>query len=168
MVAAICDMAPHLQYVDLSCCSRLTDAGVYHLHKLTQLHSLRLEALHQVTGESGFAKFRAPHLKRLYLSHCENLSDACLEPLAACSTELWDVHFGKCSKLSARAMRTFLARNKRIRKLQLSVPIWVCVFLPFDTRSLSAHFVVLFPVYEPGRVVSDASAPASAHLTRAR
>ena len=66
---------PHLQYLELSGCRRITDAGLAHVACLKQLQWLLLNET-QVTDADLLLLEAMPHLQYLELANCRRITDA--------------------------------------------------------------------------------------------
>ncbi|KAF1738101.1 SCF E3 ubiquitin ligase complex F-box protein grrA [Beauveria bassiana] len=88
-------MFDHLRILDLTCCTRLTDAGV---KKIIDV---------------------APRLRNLVLAKCRLITDHALSYIAKLGKNLHYLHLGHCANITDEGVRTLVTHCNRIRYIDL-------------------------------------------------
>lgn len=94
-------MLQALQELDLTACSKLTDASLAKVLQFPQLRQLSLSLLPAFTDTGLVAVARGcPSLERLTLSHCSHLSDEGWAQAARLWPRLQHLNLSSCSQLT--------------------------------------------------------------------
>lgn len=88
-------MFDHLRILDLTCCTRLTDAGVRRIMDV------------------------APRLRNLVLAKCRLITDASLAAIAKLGKNLHYLHLGHCANITDEGVKTLVSHCNRIRYIDL-------------------------------------------------
>uniref|UniRef100_A0A8D0VUH6 F-box domain-containing protein n=1 Tax=Sus scrofa TaxID=9823 RepID=A0A8D0VUH6_PIG len=111
-------MLQALRELDLTACSKLTDASLTKVLQFPQLRRLSLSLLPALTDKGLVAVARGcPSLERLALSHCSLLSDEGWAQAAGSWPRLQHLNLSSCSQLTARC-----SRSSRVCSLPMGLP----------------------------------------------
>uniref|UniRef100_A0A3P8Z7J0 F-box/LRR-repeat protein 15-like leucin rich repeat domain-containing protein n=1 Tax=Esox lucius TaxID=8010 RepID=A0A3P8Z7J0_ESOLU len=110
----------NLVYLNISCCSRVSDMGMRYLTEGPSASKLRELHLGHCSRISDLCIMRVVQNKLNHLSvcHCENLTDSALEWLGGCSS-LLSLDISGCNGLTA------LGGNPGLKKLVASECVWI-------------------------------------------
>lgn len=100
-VQKICEHFTGLETLSLNGCHRVTDDGVEHLYKLSNLRKLSLNRLNRITGYSLENGLGSPLLHALGCEDMTNLRDFGLERIADHHPYLQKLDLSGCSKVYA-------------------------------------------------------------------
>ncbi|KAM8774047.1 uncharacterized protein V5649_016747 isoform 2-T2 [Rhynchonycteris naso] len=115
-------MLQALQELDLTACSKLTDASVAKVLQFPQLRQLSLSLLPELTDKGLVAVARGcPSLELLVLSHCNLLSDEGWAQAASSWPRLEHLNLSGCSKLTEQTLDTIGQACKQIQMLDVSM-----------------------------------------------
>ncbi|XP_047649940.1 F-box/LRR-repeat protein 20-like isoform X8 [Phacochoerus africanus] len=116
-------MLQALRELDLTACSKLTDASLTKVLQFPQLKRLSLSLLPALTDKGLVAVARGcPSLERLALSHCSLLSDEGWAQAAGSWPRLQHLNLSSCSQLTARTLDSI---GQACRQLQM-VDVALC------------------------------------------
>uniref|UniRef100_A0A8D1UD75 F-box domain-containing protein n=1 Tax=Sus scrofa TaxID=9823 RepID=A0A8D1UD75_PIG len=116
-------MLQALRELDLTACSKLTDASLTKVLQFPQLRRLSLSLLPALTDKGLVAVARGcPSLERLALSHCSLLSDEGWAQAAGSWPRLQHLNLSSCSQLTARTLDSI---GQACRQLQM-VDVALC------------------------------------------
>ncbi|XP_016068808.1 PREDICTED: leucine-rich repeat-containing protein 29 [Miniopterus natalensis] len=115
-------MLQALRELDLTACSKLTDASLAKVLQLTQLRQLSLSLLPALTDKGLVAVARGcPSLERLALSHCSLLSDEGWAQAASSWPRLQHLNLSSCNQLTEQTLDTIGQACKQIQTLDVSM-----------------------------------------------
>ncbi|XP_045389442.1 F-box/LRR-repeat protein 2-like isoform X1 [Lemur catta] len=111
-----------LQELDLTACSKLTDASLAKVLQFPQLRQLSLSLLPALTDMGLVAVARScPSLERLALSHCSCLSDKGWAQAASSWPRLQHLNLSSCSQLTEQTLDTIAQACKQLRVLDVAM-----------------------------------------------
>nr|XP_008255665.2 F-box/LRR-repeat protein 2 isoform X2 [Oryctolagus cuniculus] len=111
-----------LQELDLTACSKLTDASLAKVLQFPQLRQLSLSLLPALTDLGLVAVARGcPSLERLALSHCGRLSDEGWAQAAGSWPRLQHLNLSSCSQLTEQTLDTIGQECKQLRVLDVAM-----------------------------------------------
>uniref|UniRef100_A0A8C5UU38 F-box/LRR-repeat protein 15-like leucin rich repeat domain-containing protein n=1 Tax=Microcebus murinus TaxID=30608 RepID=A0A8C5UU38_MICMU len=111
-----------LQELDLTACSKLTDASLAKVLQFPQLRQLSLSLLPALTDMGLVAVARGcPSLERLALSHCSCLSDEGWAQAASSWPRLQHLNLSSCSQLTEQTLDTIGQACKQLRVLDVAM-----------------------------------------------
>ncbi|XP_074170857.1 uncharacterized protein LOC109460324 isoform X2 [Rhinolophus sinicus] len=111
-----------LQELDLTACSKLSDASLAKVLQLPQLRRLSLSLLPALTDKGLVAMARGcPSLERLALSHCSLLSDEGWAQAAGFWPRLQYLNLSSCSQLTEQTLDTIGQACKQIQMLDVAM-----------------------------------------------
>ena len=111
-----------LQELDLTACSKLTDASLAKVLQFPQLRQLSLSLLPAFTDTGLVAVARGcPSLERLTLSHCSHLSDEGWAQAARLWPRLQHLNLSSCSQLTEQTLDTIGQACKQLRVLDVAM-----------------------------------------------
>ncbi|XP_012585884.1 PREDICTED: leucine-rich repeat-containing protein 29 [Condylura cristata] len=111
-----------LQELDLTACSKLTDASLAKVLQFTQLRKLSLSLLPALTDKGLVAVARGcPSLERLALSHCNLLSDEGWAQAAGCWPRLQHLNLSSCSQLTEQTLDAIGHACKQLQVLDVAM-----------------------------------------------
>ncbi|XP_076771869.1 uncharacterized protein LOC117722865 isoform X3 [Arvicanthis niloticus] len=111
-----------LQELDLTACSKLTDASLAKVLQFPQLRQLSLSLLPAFTDMGLVAVARGcPSLERLALSHCSHLSDEGWAQAARLWPRLQHLNLSSCSQLTEQTLDTIGQACKQLRVLDVAM-----------------------------------------------
>ncbi|KAF6288517.1 leucine rich repeat containing 29 [Rhinolophus ferrumequinum] len=111
-----------LQELDLTACSKLSDASLAKVLQLPQLRRLSLSLLPALTDKGLVAMARGcPSLERLALSHCSLLSDEGWAQAAGFWPRLQHLNLSSCSQLTEQTLDTIGQACKQIQMLDVAM-----------------------------------------------
>uniref|UniRef100_A0A8C8Z478 Leucine rich repeat containing 29 n=1 Tax=Prolemur simus TaxID=1328070 RepID=A0A8C8Z478_PROSS len=111
-----------LQELDLTACSKLTDASLAKVLQFPQLRQLSLSLLPALTDMGLVAVARGcPSLERLALSHCSCLSDKGWAQAASSWPRLQHLNLSSCSQLTEQTLDTIAQACKQLRVLDVAM-----------------------------------------------
>ncbi|EGV97033.1 Leucine-rich repeat-containing protein 29 [Cricetulus griseus] len=115
-------MLQGLQELDLTACSKLTDASLAKVLQFPQLRQLSLSLLPALTDMGLAAVARGcPSLERLALSHCSHLSDEGWAQAARFWPRLKHLNLSSCSQLTEQTLDTIGQTCKQLRVLDVAM-----------------------------------------------
>ncbi|XP_012666576.2 leucine-rich repeat-containing protein 29 isoform X1 [Otolemur garnettii] len=115
-------MLQALQELDLTACSKLTDASLAKVLQFPQLRQLSLSLLPALTDMGLVAVARGcPSLERLALSHCTCLSDEGWAQAASSWPRLQHLNLSSCSQLTEQTLDTIGQVCKQLRVLDVAM-----------------------------------------------
>ncbi|XP_052585085.1 F-box/LRR-repeat protein 20-like isoform X3 [Peromyscus californicus insignis] len=115
-------MLQALQELDLTACSKLTDASLAKVLQFPQLRQLSLSLLPALTDLGLVAVARGcPSLERLALSHCSHLSDEGWAQAARFWPRLQHLNLSCCSQLTEQTLDTIGQACKQLRVLDVAM-----------------------------------------------
>uniref|UniRef100_A0A8C5KN34 F-box and leucine-rich repeat protein 9 n=1 Tax=Jaculus jaculus TaxID=51337 RepID=A0A8C5KN34_JACJA len=115
-------MLQALQELDLTACSKLTDASLAKVLQFPQLRYLSLSLLPAFTDMGLIAVARGcPSLERLALSHCGHLSDEGWAQAARSWPRLQHLNLSSCSQLTEQTLDTIGQACKQLRVLDVAM-----------------------------------------------
>ncbi|KAG8521715.1 Leucine-rich repeat-containing protein 29 [Galemys pyrenaicus] len=115
-------MLQDLQELDLTACSKLTDASLAKVLQLTQLRRLSLSLLPALTDKGLVAVARGcPSLERLALSHCNLLSDEGWAQALGSWPRLQHLNLSSCSQLTEQTLDAIGQACKQLRVLDVAM-----------------------------------------------
>ncbi|XP_052022360.1 F-box/LRR-repeat protein 2-like isoform X1 [Apodemus sylvaticus] len=115
-------MLQALQELDLTACSKLTDASLAKVLQFPQLRQLSLSLLPAFTDMGLVAVARGcPSLERLALSHCSHLSDEGWAQAARLWPRLQHLNLSSCSHLTEQTLDTIGQACKQLRVLDVAM-----------------------------------------------
>nr|KAF6286028.1 leucine rich repeat containing 29 [Myotis myotis] len=115
-------MLQALQELDLTACSKLTDASLAQVLQFPQLRQLSLSLLPALTDNGLVAVARGcPSLERLALSHCSLLSDEGWAQAASSWPRLQHLNLSSCSRLTEQTLDTIGQACKQIQMLDVAM-----------------------------------------------
>ncbi|ELK25617.1 Leucine-rich repeat-containing protein 29 [Myotis davidii] len=115
-------MLQALQELDLTACSKLTDASLAQVLQFPQLRQLSLSLLPALTDNGLVAVARGcPSLERLALSHCSLLSDKGWAQAASSWPRLQHLNLSSCSRLTEQTLDTIGQACKQIQMLDVAM-----------------------------------------------
>ncbi|XP_054552878.1 F-box/LRR-repeat protein 2 isoform X2 [Talpa occidentalis] len=115
-------MLRDLQELDLTACSKLTDASLAKVLQFTQLRKLSLSLLPAFTDKGLVAVARGcSSLERLALSHCNLLSDEGWAQAAGSWPRLQHLNLSSCSQLTEQTLDTIGQACKQLRELDVAM-----------------------------------------------
>uniref|UniRef100_A0A8C9K186 F-box/LRR-repeat protein 15-like leucin rich repeat domain-containing protein n=1 Tax=Panthera tigris altaica TaxID=74533 RepID=A0A8C9K186_PANTA len=111
-----------LQELDLTACSKLTDASLAKVLRFPQLRQLSLSLLPALTDKGLVAVAKGcPSLEDLVLSHCSLLSDEGWAQAASSWPRLRHLNLSSCSQLTEQTLDTIGQACKQLRMLDVSM-----------------------------------------------
>ncbi|GAB5582367.1 F-box/LRR-repeat protein 2 isoform X7 [Prionailurus iriomotensis] len=111
-----------LQELDLTACSKLTDASLAKVLRFPQLRQLSLSLLPALTDKGLVAVAKGcPSLEHLVLSHCSLLSDEGWAQAASSWPRLRHLNLSSCSQLTEQTLDTIEQACKQLRMLDVSM-----------------------------------------------
>ncbi|XP_020031237.2 uncharacterized protein isoform X4 [Castor canadensis] len=111
-----------LQELDLTACSKLTDASLAKVLQFPQLRQLSLSLLPALTDMGLVAVARGcPSLECLALSHCSHLSDEGWAQAARSWPRLQHLNLSSCSQLTEQTLETIRQVCKQLRVLDVAM-----------------------------------------------
>ncbi|XP_023101877.1 F-box/LRR-repeat protein 2 isoform X7 [Felis catus] len=111
-----------LQELDLTACSKLTDASLAKVLQFPQLKQLSLSLLPALTDKGLVAVAKGcPSLEHLVLSHCSLLSDEGWAQAASSWPRLRHLNLSSCSQLTEQTLDTIGQACKQLRMLDVSM-----------------------------------------------
>ncbi|MBZ3891026.1 Leucine-rich repeat-containing protein 29 [Sciurus carolinensis] len=111
-----------LQELDLTACSKLTDASLAKVLQFPQLRQLSLSLLPALTDVGLVAVARGcPSLEHLVLSHCSHLTDEGWAQAAGSWPRLQHLNLSNCSQLTEQTLDTIRQACKQIRVLDVAM-----------------------------------------------
>uniref|UniRef100_A0A2K6EWF6 F-box/LRR-repeat protein 15-like leucin rich repeat domain-containing protein n=1 Tax=Propithecus coquereli TaxID=379532 RepID=A0A2K6EWF6_PROCO len=111
-----------LQELDLTACSKLTDASLAKVLQFPQLRQLSLSLLPALTDTGLVAVARGcPSLELLALSHCSCLSDEGWAQAASSWPRLQHLNLSSCSQLTDQTLDTIGQACKQLRVLDVAM-----------------------------------------------
>ncbi|KAM9607107.1 uncharacterized protein ACIGJ3_021548 [Trichechus inunguis] len=111
-----------LQELDLTACSKLTDASLAKVLQFPQLRRLSLSLLPAFTDTGLVAVARGcPSLEHLVLSHCSLLSDEGWAQAASSWPRLQHLNLSSCSQLTEQTLDTIGQACKQLRVLDVAM-----------------------------------------------
>ncbi|XP_047691035.1 F-box/LRR-repeat protein 2-like isoform X4 [Prionailurus viverrinus] len=111
-----------LQELDLTACSKLTDASLAKVLRFPQLRQLSLSLLPALTDKGLVAVAKGcPSLEHLVLSHCSLLSDEGWAQAASSWPRLRHLNLSSCSQLTEQTLDTIGQACKQLRMLDVSM-----------------------------------------------
>ncbi|XP_048211306.1 F-box/LRR-repeat protein 2-like isoform X1 [Perognathus longimembris pacificus] len=115
-------MLQALQELDLTACSKLTDASLAKVLQFPQLRRLSLSLLPALTDMGLVAVARGcPSLERLVLSHCSHLSDEGWAQAARFWPRLQHINLSSCSQLTEQTLDTITQTCKQLQVLDVAM-----------------------------------------------
>ncbi|XP_041123368.1 F-box/LRR-repeat protein 2 isoform X3 [Polyodon spathula] len=111
-----------LQELDLTACTKLTDASITQVLRFQDLRTLSLSMLSEITDSSLVSV--ASHcrgLTRLNLSHCPTLTDHGLSIAARSLHRLQHLHLSCCDKITDRSLTVLAEECKALKSLDVSM-----------------------------------------------
>ncbi|KAM5298068.1 putative RNA-binding protein EEED8.10 isoform 3-T5 [Glossophaga mutica] len=115
-------MLQALQELDLTACSKLTDASLAKVLQFPQLRHLSLSLLPALTDKGLVAVARGcPSLERLALSHCGLLSDEGWAQAASSWPRLQHLNLSSCSQLTEQTLDSIGQACKQIQMLDVAM-----------------------------------------------
>ncbi|XP_038953879.1 leucine-rich repeat-containing protein 29 isoform X6 [Rattus norvegicus] len=115
-------MLQALQELDLTACSKLTDASLAKVLQFPQLRQLSLSLLPAFTDMGLVAVARGcPSLERLTLSHCSHLSDEGWVQAARLWPRLQHLNLSSCSQVTEQTLDTIGQACKQLRVLDVAM-----------------------------------------------
>ncbi|XP_019511694.1 PREDICTED: leucine-rich repeat-containing protein 29 isoform X2 [Hipposideros armiger] len=115
-------MLQSLQELDLTACSKLTDASLAKVLQFPQLRQLSLSLLPALTDKGLVAVARGcPSLERLALSHCNLLSDDGWTQAANFWPRLQHLNLSSCCQLTEQTLDTIGQACKQIQMLDVAM-----------------------------------------------
>ncbi|XP_074258048.1 uncharacterized protein LOC101052703 isoform X2 [Saimiri boliviensis] len=115
-------MLQALQELDLTACSKLTDASLAKVLQFPQLKQLSLSLLPALTDEGLVAVARGcPSLERLVLSHCIRLSDKGWAQAASFWPRLQHLNLSSCSQLTEQTLDAIGQACRQLRVLDVAM-----------------------------------------------
>ncbi|XP_060248078.1 F-box/LRR-repeat protein 2 [Meriones unguiculatus] len=115
-------MLQALQELDLTACSKLTDASLAKVLQFPQLRQLSLSLLPAFTDMGLVAVSKGcPSLERLALSHCSHLSDEGWAQAARFWPRLQHLNLSSCSQLTEQTLDNIGQACKQLRVLDLAM-----------------------------------------------
>ncbi|XP_059007734.1 F-box/LRR-repeat protein 2-like isoform X2 [Mustela lutreola] len=111
-----------LQELDLTACSKLTDASLAKVLQFPELRRLSLSLLPALTDKGLVAVARGcPSLERLVLSHCSLLSDEGWAQAARSWPRLQHLNLASCGQLTEQTLDTIGQACKQLRMLDVAM-----------------------------------------------
>ncbi|XP_039077214.1 leucine-rich repeat-containing protein 29 [Hyaena hyaena] len=111
-----------LQELDLTACSKLTDASLAKVLQFPQLRQLSLSLLPALTDKGLVAVAKGcPSLERLVLSHCSLLSDEGWAQAASSWPRLQHLNLSSCPQLTEQTLDTIGQACKQLRMLDVAM-----------------------------------------------
>ncbi|XP_069848627.1 F-box/LRR-repeat protein 14-like isoform X3 [Dipodomys merriami] len=111
-----------LQELDLTACSKLTDASLAKVLQFPQLRRLSLSLLPALTDMGLVAVARGcPSLERLVLSHCSHLSDEGWAQAARSWPRLQHINLSSCSQLTEQTLDAITRACKQLQVLDVAM-----------------------------------------------
>uniref|UniRef100_A0A2K5Q2E1 F-box/LRR-repeat protein 15-like leucin rich repeat domain-containing protein n=1 Tax=Cebus imitator TaxID=2715852 RepID=A0A2K5Q2E1_CEBIM len=111
-----------LQELDLTACSKLTDASLAKVLQFPRLKQLSLSLLPALTDKGLVAVARGcPSLERLVLSHCSHLSDEGWAQAASSWPRLQHLNLSSCSQLTEQTLDAIGQACRRLRVLDVAM-----------------------------------------------
>ncbi|XP_054104782.2 uncharacterized protein LOC118142848 isoform X2 [Callithrix jacchus] len=111
-----------LQELDLTACSKLTDASLAKVLQFPQLKQLSLSLLPALTDKGLVAVARGcPSLERLVLSHCSRLSDEGWAQAASTWPRLQHLNLSSCSQLTEHTLDAIGQACRQLRVLDVAM-----------------------------------------------
>uniref|UniRef100_A0A8C7AVH7 Leucine rich repeat containing 29 n=1 Tax=Neovison vison TaxID=452646 RepID=A0A8C7AVH7_NEOVI len=111
-----------LQELDLTACSKLTDASLAKVLQFPELRRLSLSLLPALTDKGLVAVARGcPSLERLVLSHCSLLSDEGWVQAARSWPRLQHLNLASCGQLTEQTLDTIGQACKQLRMLDVAM-----------------------------------------------
>ncbi|XP_006155666.1 leucine-rich repeat-containing protein 29 [Tupaia chinensis] len=115
-------MLQALQELDLTACSKLTDASLAKVLQFPQLRRLSLSLLPALTDTGLVAVARGcPSLEHLVLSHCSHLSDQGWAQAAGAWPRLQHLNLSSCSQLTEQTLESIGQACKQLRVLDVAM-----------------------------------------------
>ncbi|XP_008064921.1 leucine-rich repeat-containing protein 29 isoform X2 [Carlito syrichta] len=115
-------MLQALQELDLTACSKLTDASLAKVLQFPQLRQLSLSLLPALTDMGLVAVARGcPSLERLALSHCSHLSDEGWAQAASSWPRLQHLNLSSCSQLTEQTLDAIRQACRQLRVLDVAM-----------------------------------------------
>ncbi|XP_058135855.1 F-box/LRR-repeat protein 2 isoform X3 [Dasypus novemcinctus] len=115
-------MLQALQELDLTACSKLTDASLAKVLQFPQLRQLSLSLLPALTDKGLAAVARGcPSLEHLALSHCNLLSDEGWAQAVGSWRRLQHLNLSSCSQLTEQTLDTIGQACKQLRVLDVAM-----------------------------------------------
>jgi F-box and leucine-rich repeat protein GRR1 len=124
-VTQLTQACPRIRYIDLACCSNLTDLSVLELASLSKLRRVGLVRLSNLTDNAVFAlgeKHTA--LERIHLSYCDNISVAAIHFLLQRLNKLTHLSLTGIPQFRRRDLKTFCRVPPKVRP---SILFWKVV-----------------------------------------
>ena len=110
-----------LKSLDLTACSKLTDAGLSAAVQFTGLTVLKLSMVHSVTDAGVRAIARAnPSLEEVHLSQCAHITDASIECLAQRCSRLHHLNVSSCDRLTGASVQHIADHCQQLHHLDVS------------------------------------------------
>ncbi|EAW83099.1 leucine rich repeat containing 29 [Homo sapiens] len=110
-----------LQELDLTACSKLTDASLAKVLQFLQLRQLSLSLLPELTDNGLVAVARGcPSLEHLALSHCSRLSDKGWAQAASSWPRLQHLNLSSCSQLIEQTLDAIGQACRQLRVLDVA------------------------------------------------
>nr|XP_015094141.1 LOW QUALITY PROTEIN: leucine-rich repeat-containing protein 29 [Vicugna pacos] len=111
-----------LRELDLTACSKLTDASLTKVLQFPQLKQLSLSLLPALTDKGLVAVARGcPSLERLALSHCSLLNDKGWAQAASSWPRLQHLNLSSCSRLTEQTLDTTGQACKQLQTLDVAM-----------------------------------------------
>ncbi|XP_061029429.1 LOW QUALITY PROTEIN: leucine-rich repeat-containing protein 29-like [Eubalaena glacialis] len=111
-----------LRDLDLTACSKLTDASLTKVLQVPQLRRLSLSLLPALTDKGLLAAARGcPSVERLVLSHCSRLSDEGWAQAAGSRPRLQHLHLSRCSQLAEQTLGSTGQACKQLRMVDVAM-----------------------------------------------
>ncbi|KAL4685393.1 hypothetical protein H8959_000990 [Pygathrix nigripes] len=111
-----------LQELDLTACSKLTDASLAKVLQFPQLRQLSLSLLPELTDKGLVAVARGcPSLEHLALSHCSRVSDKGWAQAASSWPRLQHLNLSSCSQLTEQTLDAIGQACRQLRVLDVTM-----------------------------------------------
>ncbi|XP_011852068.1 PREDICTED: leucine-rich repeat-containing protein 29 isoform X2 [Mandrillus leucophaeus] len=111
-----------LQELDLTACSKLTDASLAKVLQFPQLRQLSLSLLPELTDKGLVAVAGGcPSLEHLALSHCSRISDKGWAQAASSWPRLQHLNLSSCSQLTEQTLDTIGQACRQLRVLDVAM-----------------------------------------------
>lgn len=115
-------MLQALQELDLTACSKLTDASLTKVLQFPQLRQLSLSLLPALTDKALVAVAKGcPSLERLALSHCSLLSDQGWAQAASSWPRLQHLNLSSCSQLTEQTLDSVGQACRQLRMVDVAM-----------------------------------------------